>query len=305
MSDIFQKAQGFIKRNARPLDLFRWHFHFENGSEQEVLNALSFYQNDDGGFGHALEPDSWNPFSSPIQTWAATEILHEISFKDSSHPLIKGILRYLESGADFTGYCWRNTVESNNSYPHAPWWHTESVSISHHDYNPTACLAGFILRHADKNSLLYALGFRIAGEAFDAIKGQEALKDMHTLACYIRLLQYTKEADAAPFDTGALKSRLIEQVNQCISPDVTAWDTSYVCKPSQFLDSKGSVFYPGLQELADYECKQIAKTQLEDGSWPITWGWADYPEAWAISKNWWKAGNIIKNIRYLRGVGGM
>lgn len=37
-----------------------WQYHFENGSQEAVLLALSFYQNDDG-FGHALEADSWNP----------------------------------------------------------------------------------------------------------------------------------------------------------------------------------------------------------------------------------------------------
>lgn len=46
----FKKAKGFVYRNARPLDLARFRFHFENGSADEVLYALSFYQNDDGGF---------------------------------------------------------------------------------------------------------------------------------------------------------------------------------------------------------------------------------------------------------------
>jgi len=42
-----------------------------------VFDVLSQYQNPDGGFGHGLEADFWNPFSSPVQTWAATEIVHE------------------------------------------------------------------------------------------------------------------------------------------------------------------------------------------------------------------------------------
>ncbi len=305
MRDILHKSQGFVYRNARALDLARWRFHFESGSVQEVLTALSFYSNVDGGFGHALEPDAWNPFSSPIQTWTATEILREINCTDSAHPLIRGILRYLESGADFNGHCWLNTVESNNSYPHAPWWHTASKSASHNDYNPTACLAGFILRHADKGSALYKLGLRIAGEAFDALMGRETPQEMHTLLCYIRLMQYAREAQDTPFDADALQSRLTEQVKHCVSHDTAAWDTSYVCKPSQFLLSKSSVFYPCVQDMADYECEHIVKTQLEDGSWPVTWGWADYPEAWAVSKNWWKANIIIRNMRYLDGVWSM
>ncbi|NLL33698.1 MAG: hypothetical protein GX257_00125, partial [Clostridiales bacterium] len=115
--NTFEKARTFIYRNARPLDFARWQYQFENGSKEAVLNALSFYQNEDGGFGHALEADSWNPNSSPIQTWVATENLYEIGFSNSSHPIIAGILSYLESGKDFNGRFWYNTVKSNNDYP--------------------------------------------------------------------------------------------------------------------------------------------------------------------------------------------
>ena len=97
----FKKAKGFVYRNARPLDLARFQFHFENRSADEVLYALSFYQNDDGGFAYAIEPDNWNESSTPIGTWAATMILREIGFSDTSHPIISGILKYLDSGKDF------------------------------------------------------------------------------------------------------------------------------------------------------------------------------------------------------------
>ena len=97
MNAMYEKTRRFLYRNARPLDIARWQYHFENGSKEAVLTALSCYQNEDGGFGHALEEDCWNPNSSPIQTWVATEILREIEFTDASHPVIQGILRYLAS----------------------------------------------------------------------------------------------------------------------------------------------------------------------------------------------------------------
>ena len=304
MREIFDLSRQFIYRGARPLDFARWRFHFEGGPKTDVLEALSHYQNEDGGFGHALEPDCWNPFSSPIQTWAATEILHEIGFHDSAHPLVAGILKYLESGKDFDGHYWHNTVESNNNFPHAPWWHAGSDSASHHDYNPTACLAGFILLHAEPGSALYTLGFNIAGEALSALISQGTIHDMHTLLCYIRLLQYVQQAAGpAPFSALALKRKLIEQVSRCISPDKSAWSDSYVCMPSQFIDSRDSIFYASNQELADAQCGHIIRTQLEDGTWPVNWAWADYPDAWAVSKIWWKSAIIIKNILYLRDVG--
>lgn len=70
----YTQAKNFILKNARPLDLARWKYLFAGGSQEDVLTALAAYQNDAGGFGHALEPDCWNPYSSLIQTWVATEI---------------------------------------------------------------------------------------------------------------------------------------------------------------------------------------------------------------------------------------
>jgi hypothetical protein len=302
MNDIYQRARGFIGRNARPLDYARWQYQFENGSKNAVLEALTNYQNDDGGFGHALEPDAWNPNSSPIQTWTATEILREIDFTDKTNQIITKILKYLESGKDFDGMVWYNTIKSNNEYPHAPWWHIESVSTCHSNYNPTACLAGFIIRFAEKDTALYNLGCRIAKEAFNHLKVTQSQLDMHTTSCYIRLLQYIEEAGEFDIiDLSVLKNILLKHVESSITQNTKEWETSYICKPSQFFDAKDSIFYEENKDIAEYECEYIIKTQLEDGSWNIPWSWSDYWEEWAISKNWWKSHVILQNLIYLKG----
>lgn len=302
--ETFKKAKEFIYRNARPLDLARWQYHFENGSREPVLKALSYYQNEDGGFGHALEADAWNPNSSPIQTWCAIEILREINFTDAEHPMMQGVLTYLASGKDFEGKFWYNTVKSNNDYPHAPWWHTESESTCHTDYNPTAYFAGFIIQFSDKDSDLYQLGCRIAKEAYEAYVSQGFLNDMHTALCYIRLAESIEESGQTDvINLSALKAKLVEQVKNSITRNKSEWETSYVCKPSQFFNSKNSIFYADNKELADYECTFIEKTQLSDGSWTVPWGWADYPEQWAVAKNWWKSNGILVNMLYLKNMG--
>lgn len=120
-----QKARNFINRFARPIDLARWKFHFEGGTKDDVADALAAYQNEDGGFGHGLEADLFNPHSSPIQTCHAIEMLREIGYLEASHPIILGMLRYLDSGADFDEQHaqWLNVLPTNNDYPHAVWWH--------------------------------------------------------------------------------------------------------------------------------------------------------------------------------------
>lgn len=300
--NVFDKAREFMYYNARPLDLARWQYHFEDGSKEAVLNALSYYQNADGGFGHGIEEDCWNPYSSPIQTWCATEILKEIDFDDSSHPIIKGILNYLESKKDFSGHIWYNVVDSNNDYPHAQWWHFNSANNCQCDYNPTASLAGFIVRFAPTGSELYKLGVRIVQEAFESYMNSSFLEDMHTVTCFLNLLHYLEKADSKLVDITTFRDKLKAQVKYSITKDKILWEKSYICKPSQFFNRKDSIFYIDNKDIVEYECDYIIKTQLDDGSWNIPWSWKNYPEEWAISKNWWKGNVTIVNMLYLKGM---
>ena len=300
--NTFEKARAFMYRNARALDLARFQYHFENGSQGNVLRALSFYQNEDGGFGHAIEADCWNPNSIPLHANGAGSILHEIGFEDAGHPVVQKLIGWYESGACFNGHTWAVTVPSNNDHPHAPWWHTESVSACHTDYNGTAQIAGFLIHYAERASSAFELGARVAREAVAALH-PETLMDSHTCACYLRMAELIEKAgaqDVIPFDE--LKEKLHLSVHRLIQHD-SSKGGGYVCKPSQFFRSSQSEFYPENRETADYECAFILSTQLKDGSWPIPWSWEKYPEEWAVAKNWWKGTVILENLLYLKGFG--
>lgn len=305
MQNTLERAAGFMYRHARPLDMARWRYHFEGGSREDVLKALSAYQNADGGFGHALEADCWNPHSSPIQTWCATEVLREVGLSDAGHPLIAGILRYLASGAAFDGHSWLNCLPENNDYPHAPWWTFSAGAPSgRFGYNPAACLAGFMLRYAAPGSEAHALGLRVAREAFDAYMAYELTGDMHIAQCCLRLYEYCAEsAGEPPFDMEALRARACEHIALCLTRDVAQWEGGYVCRPSQFIAGPDSPWYACCPELARRDCAFIARTQQPDGAWPIPWSWPDYPAEWAVSHVWWQGDVIVKNMLYLRAFG--
>ena len=299
---LFESARSFIYKNARPLDLARWRYLFEGGGREDVLTALAAYQNGDGGFGHALEPDCWNPESSPIQTWAATEILGEIGLTDGEHPIIRGILAYLASGKDFDGHVWANAVPSNNLHPHAGWW--EYSPGQPPSYNPTAALIGFILRFAPADGGLYAMARRLAEEAWAAFRRDFPTDSMHTAACFVELYEVQKARPDGPAEELEDLGRLLrEQIRHVITYDTSVWGTDYVCRPSLFIRSRSSEFYAGNEEICRYECDFIADSQNPDGAWDLTWAWEGYPEQWHISKNWWKSDWIIKNLRFLRAMG--
>ncbi len=298
---IFVKSQKFIYRNARPLDLARWKLHFENGSIDDVLSVLSFYQNDDGGFAYAVEPDNWNINSTPISAWVATMILREIGFEEPSHPIIQGILKYLDSGQDFSDGKWYNVVSGNNDYPHAIWWECGNGSGLPDD-NPTVSLAGFILKFADYESRIYKKAEKIAAKAVDEFI-KNPTNEFHTLRCFSDLLKYCEEIkNLPPFDINKFRQTIILQVNKIVCKEPEKWYTEYVCKPSIFFGNN-SVFKYVNSELAEAEADIIIKQQLPDGSYPITWLWHNNYKEFEIAANWRKSDIIIKNMLYLKAFG--
>lgn len=301
--DTFEKARRFVYRNTRPLDLARWQYHFEGGSPDAVLHALSFYQNEDGGFGHGIEPDYLNPNSTPIGTWAAADIIHEVALTDSAHPIIQGILRYLDSGADFDSERgqWLNTVPTNNDYPHAIWWQYNGESEFR--YNPTAALAGFIVKYADKNSALYSKGCDIAKRAVQWFTDSVPFEEQHITGCFITLYNCLKSAGADIADMAAFERKLREQVKYNICPDREKWAVEYVTKPSDFHITRDSIFYADNAELAEYECDFIINSQQPDGSFNVTWQWYTEYKEFEVSANYWRAAIALKNMAYLKGYG--
>lgn len=297
----FQKAKEFIYRNARPVEFALWRFYMENGSLEDVLTCLSYFQNEDGGFGHAIEPDSFNPFSAPIETCTAIKTLWDIGLRDSSHPIIQGVLRYLDSGNDYLENLkqWNGSVPTNDDYPHACWWSYEEAK--EYSPNPTAALAGFILFHAPEGSTLWEKGKAAAVNAYDWLVNNDPIHEDHQLSCYIQLFDYLNEgAITDVIDLDDLKQRLIELVPQHICHETERWGKEYVALPSRFIRSQASIFYPGNEEIVAQECAYLADAQQGDGAFGVTWQWYNDYKEFDLAANWWKSIILLENITFFK-----
>ncbi|TDC62629.1 hypothetical protein E1200_25090, partial [Actinomadura sp. GC306] len=113
------RAADFMRRSARLIDRHRFALHFRGGPAGPVLQALRAYENPDGGYGHALEPDLRGEGSQPVATQHALQFLHEAGADDD--PAVTRTGDYLASitradgGVPFVLPTVRDT-------PHAPWW---------------------------------------------------------------------------------------------------------------------------------------------------------------------------------------
>jgi hypothetical protein len=136
------KAEDFMLLNARLIDRLRFQYHFRDGDPGRVIAALRPYQNADGGFGNALEPDLRGAASQPEPVDLAFFLMDEVGAMDND--MVPDALDYLASiarpdhGVPFV-------LLSALDSPRGPWWQPEENAPG--ALNPT----GAILANLHKN----------------------------------------------------------------------------------------------------------------------------------------------------------
>src|SRR5699024_8891825 len=149
--EMFRKTSDWMKRNARPLKYARWAYLFENGSREDVIQKLSAFQNDNGGFGHGLEPDSMLPDLNAIDTWTACQILMEVE-AGGEEQIVKSTVEYLMQSYDHAKGLWKTVVPEHNNHPHAPWWSYSEDAQESWMYNPSVELAAYLIHWSEEES---------------------------------------------------------------------------------------------------------------------------------------------------------
>ena len=273
-----------IYKYGREIDITLFDYFFENGPEDSVIRALSSYQNKDGGFGHGLEPDYLNPYSSPIQTWTAIVILRRLKV-DSNHPIILKILDYLESSYDQTKKRWPNTILSNNDYPHAPWWaYREDES-----FNPSISIASFAMIHANPDRILYRYAKEVIYEAIIYLMTVKEKVEVHELRCFVDMANDFQAMNGIQILTDDFQVVLLKQMIDAISPLVSTWFSSYAAKPSSLIKHHPSFGSIELKNILLSELHLALQERDEEGAWQITWSWDNYENEFEISKRHWRA----------------
>jgi hypothetical protein len=295
-----------MSRNARPLEWAQWRLLYHGGSREDVLTALSAYQNADGGFGHALEPDNWNLESTPYVTLYGVKLLRSVGVEDGAHPMMAGALRYFEHTADCSTIGWHFNVPGNNNYAHAPWWGYSGETSAAESPGLTAGIAGCALHFAAPGSSLFALARKHALRVIQTILTEGASGDMG-VGGGIELLRDIEAAGlVADFPTEAFRSRLKELADRSIERDVEKWQY-YGVLPSNYIDSPASPWLTGNEDILQTELDYLMDTLPAGGIWGIPWTWFDngplYPREWAISENWWRAIKGIEKVRLLQAFG--
>ncbi len=301
MSNVYARAREFVLTQGRPLDRARLLFHFESGPAGAVLAELAAYQNEDGGFGRALEPDLRTPVSSAVATWTACHVLHEIG-ADSDEPVVRRTVQYLLGSYDPGERRWWIVPPETDASPRAGWWAYQDIAGNFGDclLNPTAGLAGALWEHPELvppallGDLTEAVLARLDGFADEQLdRGDLTATELFVQARHL-------PAAARERALGALRraaARLVEHRPQ-------EW-TAYPLQPLDVARTPDSPLSPAVDPASvaanlDY----LLALQQPDGSWPLTWTWADIdPQAWALAERDAKGLVAVERLLTLRAYG--
>ncbi len=292
------KARNFIYSFARPLERALYEYHFECGDANTVLGELTLFQNDDGGFGHALEPDFRLPASSVLATSIALQVLREIN-APPENMLVRKAIMYLLRQYDPDRNAWHNVPTQVNDYPHAPWWHFKpehGLTYSEKfQANAGAEIIGhFWHYHTLIDPILLATFTDMAMECLHMLSDE---MEMHDILCYLWLVE------ARHFPEHLSKEvleKLKKTVLLVVEIDTQKW-SDYCAKPLWFAPFSHSplagVLHDEIQKQIDYELTQ----QQKDGAWLPFWSWNNsFTSEWEQAKQEWKGIITLKMFRSLR-----
>jgi hypothetical protein len=293
----FSQAQKFLLTQARPLERARYRFHFENAPATEFRNALATFQNADGGFGRALEPDFRLPASSAIATAMGFQYLREagVSARD---PMVLAAVRWTQAAFDHALGRWPAVPPPVNDWPHAPWWTWSAPDKPGFTANPGVEFVAHLWRYREVTDA----GFlsELTARAEELVAALPAYPEMHDLICIIRLA----ETPAVP---ATLRNRAARRVRRAgpaiVARDPQAW-AQYGVKPLLLAPRADSLLTSRLEEVIGANLDYEIGRQGADGAWTPNWNWGGlFPEHWPQAELEWKGVLTLQTLLTLRSFG--
>ena len=258
MTQVLASAQTFMWNNARLLERHLFAFLFQQGDPEPVHRALLAYQNQDGGFGNALEPDKRTASSQPIDQEMALRVMDDSHFDAQVALQICDFLETVttdEGGVPFV-------LPAVRDAPRAEWWNTE-LDDPPASINPTASIAGLLHKHRVHHPWLE----RATDYCWKHVEHLQTTSG-HDFLCIQLFLEYIPDRERA--------ERAFERVSrQLLEGDHIAYDPSargYVFMPLTYAPTPQSMsrrLFDG--ETIERHLAALAGKQQADGGWPIAW----------------------------------
>ncbi|MFJ4694217.1 hypothetical protein [Streptomyces sp. NPDC088766] len=267
------RAEHFVWLTARVLEQRLFAHHFLRGAADPVETALDAYRNEDGGYGHALEPDLRGPVSQPLHTARALHVLDSLGRCGGQRT--ERVCRYLTSVSTADGAL-PAVLPSQRGYPAAPF-----VPIV--DDPPGELLAtGPVVGLLHRNEVWHAWLFRATDFCWQAVDAMETSHpyEIQAAVTFLDSASDRPRAEAAADRLGRLTR---EQRLAVLDPDRRdAYPVAPGYAPGEHHFPYDYAKTPNSLARAWFTDAEMAGAldflageQREDGGWPIRWrGWA-------------------------------
>ena len=270
------RAEHFVWLTARVLEQHRFAHHFRGAAADPVETALDAYRNEDGGYGHALEPDLRGPVSQPLHTAHALRVLDAVA--RCAGQRVERVCRYLTSVSTADGAL-PAIHPSQRDYPTAPF-----VTVV--DDPPSDLLAtGPVVGVLHRNEVWHAWLFRATDFCWMAV---ESLEKSHPYEIEAAVAFLDSAPDRARAEAAADRlGRLVREHRlAALDPDrLDAYPVSPGYAPGEHHFPYDYARTPRSLARAWFTDDEMARSldhlaaqQQEDGGWPVRWRhWAPAP----------------------------
>jgi hypothetical protein len=278
-------AAHFLANRGRVLDRRRFERLFSGGDARPVRDAVAAYRNEDGGFGHALEPDGRTPGSEFIAVELALRTLHEADAWDAD--LVAGGCEWLERNAPAEGGA-AFVTPSVSDWPHAPWLVPEDGPPA--SLITTGLIAGTLHARRVEHPWL-ARATELMWARIDGLSDPGAYEMLGVLA----FLQHVPDRERAETAFDRLGPQLLERGLVTLDPEAPG----EVHGPLDYAPLPESLARRLFDEATiAAHLEHLAAGQREDGGWTFNW------QAWhPLAEMEWRGSVTVDALRVLRANG--
>ncbi|MFF3500080.1 hypothetical protein [Streptomyces sp. NPDC003247] len=263
------RAEHFVWLTARVLEQRLFAHHFLHGGADPAETALDAYRNDDGGYGHALEPDLRGPVSQPLHVVRALRVLDSLG--RCAGRRVEQVCRYLTSVSNPDGAL-PAIRPSQRGYPTAPF-----VPIV--DAPPSELLAtGPAVGVLHGNEVWHAWLFRATDFCWQAVDSLETSHpyEIQAAVAFLDSAPDRPRAEAAADRLGRLvrahRLAVLDPDRRDTPPVPPGYAPGEHHFPHDYARTPGSL---ARAWFTDDEMERsldfLAADQQQDGGWPIRW----------------------------------
>ncbi|MEU8750627.1 hypothetical protein AB0C88_09090 [Streptomyces chartreusis] len=263
------RAEQFVWLTARVLEQRLFAYHFLNGAADPVETALDAYRNEDGGYGHALEPDLRGPVSQPLHVGHALHVLDAVERCGGQR--VDRVCRYLTSVSTPDGAL-PAVRTGQRGYPTAPF-------IPVVDDPPSSLLAtGPVVGLLHRNEVWHAWLFRATDFCWQAVESLEK-SHPHEIESAVAFLDSAPDRPRAEAAADRLGRLVRDQRLAVLEPDNLdsyAVPTGYAQGehhfPHDYARTPRSLARAWFtDDEMGRSLDHLAGEQQEDGGWPVRW----------------------------------